>query len=113
MYKLEKADIPSEALAELERVVASVKWRESTTYPPEMQHAYILRKDVPEAFAALEAAIAKYGFMDEFAGRPQVYLVMGRYKYWAYDTVLNREDVQLTLARQAQRSMRGGAAGRR
>ncbi len=98
--RLETPGIPPQVLSELERLVASVRWRDSTTYPPDMQHAYILKKDVPEVFAALKSAIQEYGFDDTFAGQPHVYLVIGQYKYWAYDTVLNREDVQLTIARQ-------------
>ncbi len=97
---LETPRIPPQALAELERLIASVKWRDSTTYPPDMQHAYILKKDVPQVFAALQSAIEQYGYQDTFAGQPHLYLVIGQYKYWSYDTVLNREDIQLTLARQ-------------
>ena len=103
MYKLEKANIPPEELGELEGLIASVKWRDSTTYKADMQHAYILKKDVPVAFATLKEAIEKYGYTDYFAGKPQVYLVIGEYKYWSYEIVLNREDVQLTLARQTKR----------
>ena len=102
MNRLEGANIPPGELAELEQLVSSVSWRESTTYPPDMQHAYILKKNVPEVFESLKRAIEQYGFMDEFAGQPHIYLVIGQFKYWAYDTVLNREDVQLTLNRQAR-----------
>lgn len=97
--------IAPQALAELERIAASVRWRDSTTYPAHMQHAYILRKDVPEVFAQLSAAIHQYGYEDTFYGQSNVYLVIGKYKYWAYDTVLNREDVQLTIDRQAKGGM--------
>ena len=57
MHKLEEANIPPGELAELERLIASVKWRDSTTYPPDMQHSYILKKDVANAFNALKKAI--------------------------------------------------------
>lgn len=101
MNKLEKADLPFEELFGLEQLIASVNWRDSTTYPPDMQHAYILRKNGPAVFETLRKAIEKYGYTDDFAGKTQVYLVIGQHKYWSYDTVLNREDVQLTLNRQA------------
>ena len=97
---LESAELPPATLAALERLAASVKWRDSTTYPAHMQHAYILSKDVPQDFAALKQAINQYGYQDQFAGQIHTYLVIGQYKYWAYDTVLNREHIQLTLDRQ-------------
>ncbi len=103
---LEEAQIPPGILSELERRINSVKWRDSTTYPAHMQHAYILSKDVPEVFAALKHAINLYGYEDQFAGQVHTYLVIGQYKYWAYDTVLNREHIQLTLDRQKQGGIR-------
>jgi len=104
--KLESPNLPPHTVIDLERIIASVKWRESTTYPPDMQHAYILKNDVPVVFDALKRAINEYGFLDEFAGQPHTYLVIGSYKYWAYDTVLNREHVQLTLDRQTKGGIR-------
>lgn len=103
--RLETPKIPPQELAELQRLIASVAWRDSTTYPPDMQHAYILKKDVPAVFGTLKHAIQEYGFHDEFAGQAHTYLVIGDYKYWAYDTVLNREHKQLTLDRQAKRGI--------
>lgn len=97
---LETPSIPPPTLADLERLVASVKWRDSTTYPADMKHAYILKKDVPDVFVALQSAIQQYGYQDKFAGQLHTYLVIGQYKYWSYDTVLNREDIQLTIDRQ-------------
>jgi hypothetical protein len=71
-----------------------------------MAHAYILRKNEPELYQTLAAAIAAYGYDKPFYSKTYRYLELwDGYKYWAYDTLVNREDLTLTRARDGKKDI--------
>ena len=94
-------EIPIHLKEELKKRCAEVAWKPTTTYPDHMAHAYILQKDEPELCQALADAIDAYGYDKPFYSKTYRYLELGDgYKYWAYDTLVNREDLALTRARE-------------
>jgi hypothetical protein len=73
------------------------KWHSSKGYPRADglivgAHEYILRREEPELFAALRARLqgddAYHGW---YGGYRYRYVNLAGYKYWAFNTVLNRE----------------------
>jgi hypothetical protein len=55
-------------------------------------HEYIIQKDHPELFAVLAEALEhdKEVYSEIFKGCTYQYLVIGNYKYWRIDDVVNR-----------------------
>lgn len=92
--------IPADVLDHLNDVIAKSYWRDSTTYPDHMQHSYCLQDKHPETVYLLKQAILEYGFDAPFYSKTYRYLIIGDYKYWAYETLVNREVLELTKARE-------------
>ena len=72
------------------------KWKTALAknYPPELMHQYVMThfgQAERAAYYGLSAAIDNYGFDDDFFGHPHRYLIIGDYKYWHYDMIVNRE----------------------
>jgi len=88
--------IPRDELRMLNALISEAKWRDTTTYPAHMQHAYILKKDYPALMEALVNAIREYGFDMQFYGTTYRYLIIGEFKYWAFQTLVNRENLKLS-----------------
>lgn len=69
-----------------------VKWRKSKNYKPPFDHEYFLIKDNVEAFRFMKRVITARGFDAMFLGKYKTrYFVVDGYRYWAYETVLNRD----------------------
>ena len=95
--------IPSELQELLKRLCAEVTWKAAATYPAHMAHACVLRANEPALYGALADAIATHGCDKRFYSRTYRYLELGNgYKHWAYDTLINRERLTLTRAREGK-----------
>ena len=88
--------IPRDELRMLTALIEDANWRDTTTFPPEQQHAYILQEDYPVLFESLDKSIREYGFKKKFYGRTYTYLLIGDFKYWRIHMVINREILELS-----------------
>lgn len=70
----------------------AISWTHTTYIRP---HEYFLRKDHPEAYDLLHRAVADHGYDAYFYRSPFRYLDLREYKYWVYETLINRERLDL------------------
>jgi len=96
MNKIEEPNIPEAELAQLVRLINDARWQtaKAVNYPPELMHQYTMLhfdEESRQACYRLFKAIDDYGFDDDFFGQPHRYLIIGEYKYWHYETIVNRE----------------------
>lgn len=73
---------------------SSAEWRKTTTYPPHLEHEYILRENYPELFQLFSNAIDQYGYDESFYSKTYRYLTLDDYRYWHFDTLVNRETLE-------------------
>ena len=75
---------------ELELLVDGVVWRKTDYIRP---HEYIVQENHPELFSALAEALEhdEAVYSEIFQGWEYNYLVIGNYKYWRIDDVVNRQ----------------------
>jgi hypothetical protein len=83
---------PSDSLDTLRTSVEAITWTKTTYIRP---HEYFLRDDHPDVYGPLRQAIVEHGYDAYFYRAPFRYLDLGEYKYWAYDTLINRERLDL------------------
>lgn len=95
-------EIPAEELERLERLIREATWIKTKRYPEHMAHEYVMKKDFPECFDALNVAIARYGYDDNFFSQRHRYVWIGDWKYWSYQILCNREHRQKTIDREAK-----------
>jgi hypothetical protein len=62
-------------------------WKKTNYISP---HEYMMKKDYPEAYVAITELIEKEGYEEAFLTKSYRYVNIGKYKYWAYDTLINR-----------------------
>jgi hypothetical protein len=91
--------IPDEVRVSLVNLCGSAEWRKTTTYPPHLEHEYILREKYPELFQLLSNAIDQYGYDESFYSKTYRYLTLDGYRYWHFDTLVNRETLEKYHAR--------------
>lgn len=91
--------IPDELRASLVNHCGSAEWRKTTTYPPHLEHEYVLREKYPELFQLLSHAIDEYGYDESFYSKTYRYLTLDDYRYWHFDTLVNRETLEKYHAR--------------
>jgi len=102
----EESIMPVELHETLQRQCSSVEWRKTTTYPLHLEHEYILRKNHPEIIAALSKAIDDHGHDESFYSQTYRYMILDGYRYWHFDTLVNRETTEKYLSRhQTQRDV--------
>ena len=77
----------------------SVEWRKTTTYPPHLEHEYILIEKQPELVKKLRNAIDEYGYDEVFYSKTYRYLDLENYRYWHFETLVNRETLEKYYAR--------------
>jgi len=71
-------------------------WRESKTYAKTYPHEYIVDTDNLELFNKITKKIEKKGVDKTWVdGKTYRYLVIGDYKYWRIDNILNRENMKI------------------
>ena len=92
--------LPDKLRASLIEKNVSTKWRKTTTYPPHLENEYFLKENKPDFFKLLSDAIDQYGHDEDFYSRTYRYLVMEGYRYWHFDTLVNRETLEKYYARQ-------------
>jgi hypothetical protein len=73
--------------AELLQLINKAYWKKTNYIQP---HEYMLRKDYSEVYSALKEKIDKEGYEAKFLGKVYKYVNIGEYRYWAYDTLINR-----------------------
>jgi hypothetical protein len=73
--------------SELLKLINKAFWKKTNYIQP---HEYMLRKDYPEAYSALKEKIDKEGYEAKFLGKTYRYVNIEEYRYWAYDTLINR-----------------------
>lgn len=67
-------------------------WRWAKTYALTAPHYYLLRKDDADLVETLKALIRTQGYVKPWKdGRPYRYLDLDGWKYWAFNTLVNRE----------------------
>ncbi len=73
-------------------MVDGVEWRKTDYIQP---HEYIVEKNQPALFAALAEALEhdKAVYSELFKGWRYNYLVIGSYRYWRIDDIVNRQRV--------------------
>jgi len=91
--------IPDELRVELLYLCNSVEWRKTTTYPPHLEHEYILIEKQPELVKKLSNAIDEYGYDEVFYSKTYRYLTLENYRYWHFETLVNRETLEKYNAR--------------
>jgi hypothetical protein len=75
---------------DLALLVDGVVWRKTDYIQP---HEYIVQENHPELFEALAEALEndKAVYSEDFKGWTYNYLVIGNYKYWRIDDIVNRQ----------------------
>ncbi len=72
---------------ELERMILDAKWRGTSYVSP---HEYVLSRDYPELYMALERYLLAHGYTGLFLDQEYTYANIGAYRYWILEGVLNR-----------------------
>jgi len=58
---------------------------------PQWPHWYVIREDGSgREFDFMDRMIQKFGYQNRWGSRNDSYLVLGRFKYWVIEDVLNR-----------------------
>jgi len=72
--------------------MAQANWIWAKTYAEFAPHWYIIKENDPKLWDDIAVLIDKYGVVSEFRKTNTFnrYLVIGDYKYWHYDIILNR-----------------------
>ena len=67
-----------------------MEWKFSKSMP-QWPHWYVLRDDgSAREFDFVDRLIKKFGYEDNWGTRKNSYLVIGKFKYWVIEDVLNR-----------------------
>lgn len=81
-------------MKELENRLQKQPFTFAKTYAKTAPHEYIVKGQNPELFDDVKAAIKEHGYNAKFGKWTYRYLNIGEYKYWAFQTVLNREPIK-------------------
>lgn len=86
-----KSAKPSKAqIARARAYINSMDWQFAKTMP-QWPHWYVLREDGrAREFDFVKRLIKQFGYRDPWGSRTKYSFVMGRFKYWVDDDVLNR-----------------------
>src|SRR5215211_7630842 len=77
-------------IARARKYIDSMEWKFAKSMP-QWPHWYVLREyGSTREFHFVERLIEKFGYADEWGTRTDSYLVIGKFKYWVIDNVLNR-----------------------
>jgi hypothetical protein len=74
-------------MSKIQELIDKAYWKKTNYISP---HEYMMKKDYPEAYAAITELIEKEGYEWVFVGKTYRYVNIGKYKYWAYDILINR-----------------------
>jgi hypothetical protein len=70
--------------------INSMQWKFAKSMP-QWPHWYVIREDgSAREFDFVARLIKQFGYTDKWGNRSDSYLVIGEFKYWAIDNVLNR-----------------------
>ena len=77
-------------LARARAYIDSMDWRFGRSWP-QWPHWYVVRKrSTAREFDSIASLIERFGYSDRWNTRTSYYLVIGKFKYWVIDNVLNR-----------------------
>jgi len=77
-------------IARARAYIDSMDWRFAGSMP-QWPHWYILReRGSAREFDFVAHLIKEFGYDDKWGARNDAYLIIGRFKYWVIDDVLNR-----------------------
>jgi hypothetical protein len=96
---MSNSPFPDDLRISLLHLCNSAEWRKTTTYPPHLEHEYVLREKYPKLFEMLSNAIDQYGYDESFYSKTYRYLTLDGYRYWHFDTLVNRETLEKYQAR--------------
>ena len=71
----------------IQELIDKAFWKKTNYISP---HEYMMKNDYPEVYAAITELIEKQGYEGAFLTKTYRYVIIGKYKYWAYDTLINR-----------------------
>ena len=71
----------------IQELIDKAFWKKTNYISP---HEYMMKGDYPEAYVAITELLEKEGYEGEFQGIKYKYVNIGKYKYWAYDILINR-----------------------
>src|SRR5438093_5541892 len=78
-----------EELARARAYINSMEW-EFAKSMPQWPHCYVLREDgSAREFDFVNRLIKKFGYPDKWGSRTDFYLVIGKFKYWVIEEVMN------------------------
>ena len=90
-----------------ESMLSEVKWTFAKTYAKTAPHEYIVNHQYPSVFEQMCNSIDAEGYDQDFtlSGHTNRYRYynLGGYKYWHFDTILNREPLNCGLMADGQR----------
>ena len=93
---------------QLELMLSEVKWTFAKTYAKTAPHEYIVNHQYPLVFEQMCKLIDAEGYDRDFtlSGHTNRYRYynLGGYKYWHFDTILNREPLKCSLTVDVHRS---------
>jgi len=86
-----KSPKPSKAdIARAGAYISSMQWKFAKSMP-QWPHWYVFREDgSAREFDFLDRLIKHFGYEDSWGKRTDSYLVIGKFKYWVIEDVLNR-----------------------
>jgi hypothetical protein len=88
--KLNKAKLSKEQIARARAYINSMDWKFARTMP-QWPHCYVFREDgSARDFDFVARLIKKFGYADPWGKHTRFYLVIGKFKYWVIEDVLNR-----------------------
>jgi hypothetical protein len=102
-----KSEIVPEKLERLRALIAAAEWRATKTYPDHMAHSYTMCEANPELCSLLREVIKEHGFTKKFYKTTYNYIIVDGYKYWAFITLVNREEMQKSLDREGKPELGG------
>ncbi|MEX2210025.1 MAG: hypothetical protein WD846_04040 [Patescibacteria group bacterium] len=81
-------------LADLKRRLRQTKFRFAKTYSDTYPHEYLVKELDAALFDEMAKLIDGKGYKSDFHGQEHTYLELDGYKYWHYETILNREPLK-------------------
>ena len=85
-------------IKDIEKFIVRSKWVFAKTMA-EIPHYYIVRDNLSEddkkLFDEFDEFIKKNGYAKKFYSKQYTYYVIGNYKYWIIENILNRAELEL------------------
>ena len=73
-----------------QKEIDAISWRRTDYIQP---HEYFMRKDYPDLYNKLAADIDASPVWQPFKGRLYQYLIFNGWRYWRFQTLINRQKI--------------------